>query len=446
MQTQALDSLMDKEAEQAVLGSMMTEKEIIPRIEELLGSTSDTFFTTDHQLIYNAILAVYNQVSEVDPILVANELNRHQQLNRAGGADYLYQLQAPIVETESAEFYAEIIREKATRRRLIQITGKINELAQDESIEISEILNQSQEIVFELGQSDTKRGFEHIRALVKAGIDAVEQLYHKKERYLGIPTGFTDFDLLTSGLQAGNLVIIAARPGMGKTTLVLNIAQNIAIEQKRPVALFSLEMPAQDIALRMLSAESHIDFGDLRVGKLSEESWTPLAQSADRLSETNILINDNRTMTIQSLRAEARRLKANYENLGLIIVDYLQLLRGSDRYNVREQEISDISRSLKILAWELNLPVIACAQLSREIERRPNKLPQLSDLRESGAIEQDADIVAFIHREDNFEDPDDYDNDMVEAALVIRKQRNGPTGTIPLQFHKARMRFENTHI
>lgn len=446
MQTQALDSLMDKEAEQAVLGSMMTEKEIIPRIEELLGSTSDIFFTTDHQLIYNAILAVYNRGSEVDPILVANELNRLQQLNRTGGTDYLYQLQAPIVETESAEFYAEIIREKATRRRLIQVTGKINELAQDESIEIGEILNESQEIVFELGKSDTKRGFEHIRSLLKTGIDAVEKLYHKKERYLGIPTGFFDFDLLTSGLQSGNLIIIAARPGMGKTTLVLNMAQNIAIEQERPVAIFSLEMPAQDIALRMLSAESHIDFGDLRVGKLSEESWTPLVQSASRLSEADLLINDNRTMTIQSLRAEARRLKANYENLGLIIVDYLQLLRGSDRYNVREQEISDISRSLKVLAWELNLPVIACAQLSREIERRPNKLPQLSDLRESGAIEQDADVVAFIHREDNYEDPNDFDNEMVEAALVIRKQRNGPTGTIPLQFHKARMRFENTSI
>ncbi|MCG9127865.1 replicative DNA helicase [Candidatus Poribacteria bacterium] len=446
MQTQALDSLMDKEAEQAVLGSMMTEKAIIPRIEELLGSTSDIFFTTDHQLIYNAILAVYNQVSEVDPILVANELNRQQQLNRAGGTDYLYQLQAPIVETESAEFYAEIIREKATRRRLIQITGKINELAQDETVEIGEILNQSQEIVFELGQSDTKRGFEHIRTLLKTGIESVEKLYHKKERYLGIPTGFMDFDLLTSGLQPGNLIVIAARPGMGKTTLVLNMAQNIAIDQEKPVALFSLEMPAQDIALRMLSAESHIDFGNLRVGKLSEESWTPLVQSASRLSEANILINDNRTMTIQSLRAEARRLKANYEDLGLIIVDYLQLLRGSDRYSVREQEISDISRSLKVLAWELGVPVIACAQLSREIERRPNKLPQLSDLRESGAIEQDADIVAFIHREDNFEDPSDYDSEMVEAALIIRKQRNGPTGSIPLQFHKARMRFENTSL
>jgi replicative DNA helicase len=443
MQMSAFDSIMDKEAEQAVLGSMMTEKSIIPRIEALLGPTSDAFFTTDHQLIYNAILSVHSRVSEADPILVANELNRVQQLNRVGGADYLYQLQAPIVETENAEFYAEIIREKATRRRLIRATDQIREFAQDESIEIDEVLNRSQEAVFELGKSDAKRGFEHIRSLLKEGIDAVEKLHKNKERFLGVPTGFIDFDYMTSGLQSGNLIIIAARPSMGKSTLVLNMAQNIALEQERTVAIFSLEMPAQDVAIRMLSAESGIDFGQLRLGKFSQEYWSPLSASVSRLSKAPILINDNRALTIQGLLAEGRRLKGDYEDLALIIVDYLQLIRGTNRYNAREQEISEISRSLKVLAWELNVPVVACSQLSREVERRPNKQPQLSDLRESGAIEQDADVVAFLYREDYYDDEDDYTDETVEANILIKKQRNGPTGTIVLHFCKRQMRFEN---
>ena len=443
MQAQAVDTLSDKEAEQAVLGAMMTEKSVIPPVIALLGYTSDAFFTTDHQLIYAAILAVYERVSNADPLLVADELKRTNQINRAGGAGYLYELQAPIVETESTEFYADILHEKATRRQLIQAGNQIRELAQDETVELTEILNQSQEAVFELGQNETERGFHPIRPLITTSIDAIEKLYHKADRFLGIPTGFMDFDHMTSGLQPGNFVIIAARPGMGKTTLVLNMAQNIALEQERPVAIFSLEMPAQDIVMRMLSAEAHIDFGRLRTGNFSEDYWRPLTEGASRLAEASILINDNRGLTVQGLRAEGRRLKGEHNELALIIVDYLQLLRGTGRYNAREQEISEISRALKVLAWELNVPVIACSQLSREVERRPDKQPQLSDLRESGAIEQDADIVAFLYREDYYEEEDI--GDRVEANLMIKKQRNGPTGTVVLYFTKKQMRFENAN-
>jgi replicative DNA helicase len=441
MQAQAVDSLSDKEAEQAVLGAMMTEKSVIPRVIAQLGHTSDAFFTTDHQLIYAAILAVYDRVSNADPLLVADELKRTNQINRTGGAGYLYELQAPIVETESTEFYADILHEKATRRQLIQAGAAIRELAQDESMELAEVLNQSQESVFELGQNDAQRGFQTINPLITTSIDAIEKLFHKQERFLGVPTGFMDFDHMTSGLQPGNFVIIAARPSMGKTTLVLNMAQNIAIDQERPVAIFSLEMPAQDIVMRMLSAESRIDFGRLRTGNFSEDYWRPLTEAASRLSDAPILINDNRGLTVQSLRAEGRRLKGEHGDLALIIVDYLQLLRGTGRYNQREQEISEISRSLKVLAWELNVPIIACSQLSREVERRPDKQPQLSDLRESGAIEQDADIVAFLYREDYYEDEDA--GERVEANLMIKKQRNGPTGTVVLYFTKKQMRFEN---
>ena len=441
MQAQAVDTLSDKEAEQAVLGAMMTEKSVIPRVIALLGHTSDAFFTTDHQLIYTAILAVYERVSNADPLLVADELKRTHQINRAGGAGYLYELQAPIVETESTEFYADILHEKSTRRQLIQAGSQIRELAQDETVELAEILNQSQEAVFELGQDKSQRGFHPIRPLITTSIDAIEKLYHKADRFLGIPTGFMDFDHMTSGLQPGNFIIIAARPSMGKTTLVLNMAQNIALEQERPVAIFSLEMPAQDIVMRMLASESRIDFGRLRTGNFSEDYWRPLTEGASRLAEAPILINDNRGLTIQGLRAEGRRLKGEYNDLALIIVDYLQLLRGTGRYNAREQEISEISRALKVLAWELSVPIIACSQLSREVERRPDKQPQLSDLRESGAIEQDADLVAFLYREDYYEEEEA--GDRVEANLMIKKQRNGPTGTVVLYFTKKQMRFEN---
>ena len=443
MQAQLVDSLSDKEAEQAVLGAMMTEKSVIPPVITKLGQTADVFLTVDHQLIYSAILAVYDRISKADPLLVADELKRGDQLNRAGGTEYLYELQAPIVETESTEFYADILYEKATRRRLIRATAQIREMAYDEGVGITEVLNQSQEAVFDLSQSDTQRGFVAIHSLLTESLSAVERLYHKKSRFLGVPTGFMDFDHLTSGLQPGNLIIIAARPSMGKTTLVLNIAQNVALEQKRPVAVFSLEMPSQDIAMRMLATESRIDFGRLRTGNFSEDQWRPLTDGASRLAKAPILINDNRGLTVQSLRAEGRRLKGEHSDLALIIVDYLQLLRGTGRYHAREQEISEISRALKILAWELNVPIIACSQLSREIERRPDKRPQLSDLRESGAIEQDADLVAFLHRDDYYEDEDV--GDRVEAYIMIKKQRNGPTGTVILYFTKNEMRFENSN-
>ena len=282
---------------------------------------------------------------------------------------------------------------------------------------------------------------QHLHTQLVNGIDVIEKLFHKQERFLGVPTGFMDFDHVTSGLQPGNLIIVASPPSMGKTTLVLNMAQNIAIDQERPVAIFSLEMPAQDIVMRMLSAESRIDFGRLRTGNFSEDCWRPLTEAANRLANASILINDNPGCTVQSLHAEALRLKNEHVDLSLVVVDYLQMLTVDSKYNTREEDLSEISRALKSLAWELKVPVVACSQLSREVERRPDKQPQLSDLRGSGAIGEAADLVAFLFREDYYEEEDA--GERVEAYLMIKKQRNGPTGTVVLYFTKKQMRFEN---
>ena len=275
-------------------------------------------------------------------------------------------------------------------------------------------------------------------------LDTIEKLYHKENKFLGVSTGFMDFDHMTSGLQPGNFIVIAAPPSMGKTALVLNMAQNIALEQERPVAIFSLEMPAQDIVMRMLSAESHIDFGRLRTGNFSEDYWRPLVEGTSRLAEAPIFISDDPSLTIQDLYAKGLRLKNEHDNLALIIVDFLQMLKVDSKYNTREEDLSEIARALKALAWELKVPVIACSQLSREVERRPDKQPRLSDLRGSGAIGEAADLVAFLYREDYCEEDEGVNRDeRVEVYLLIKKQRNGPTGTVVLYFTKKQMRFEN---
>ena len=418
----------------------MVDSAVIPRVIAILGHTSEVFFTADHQLIYAAILAVYERHNKVDPLLVSDELERKNELNRAGGDLYLYDLQARIVETDSTEFYAQIVREKSTRRQLVQTGEQISNLARDQDKELRDVLDQAQEGVFRLGQADNDQGFVSVGSIVNETLREIEELSHKHEQFIGIPTGFTDFDLMTSGLQRGDLIIIAARPSMGKSTLVLNMAQNIAIEQELPVAIFSLEMPTQQVLLRMLAAEAQINFGHLRTGRLTDEDWPGLTQAASSLMSVPIFINETRGVTVQTLRAEGRRLKGEHNNLAVIIVDYLQLLSGSGRYSGRVEEISDISRALKTLAWELDTPIIACSQLSREVEKRPDKRPLLSDLRESGAIEQDADLVAFLYREDYYDEAAD---DQGTADLIIKKQRNGPTGTVRLEFNKTQMRFAN---
>ena len=440
-----IEPLHDKEAERAVLGAMLMDTDVIPRVMPILGETPDAFFTTDHQIIYSAAVDVYDQHNRADVLLVVDHLKKTDQLKRVGGAIYLYDLQDRIVETENTEFHAQIVRDKWMRRQLIQATATIREIAQDGEKDLTDVLDESQEEIFRLNTLNTHRGFIPLGSLINQSLKDIEELYHKDEQYVGVPSGFTDLDILTSGLQRGDLIIIAARPSMGKTTLVLNMAQNIALDNDLPVAIFSLEMPARQVAMRMLAAEAQIDFAKLRIGNISDQSWSDLTQGATSLMEAGnrISIHEARGITIQTVRAEARRLKSQQQDLALIIVDYLQLLRGTGQYTGREQEIAEISRALKALAWELDVPIIACSQLNRELERRPDKRPQLADLRESGAIEQDADLVVFLHREDYYDEQSDAAG---LADLIIRKQRNGATGTVQLQFIKEQMRFSNLQV
>ncbi len=440
-----IEPLHDKEAERAVLGAMLMDTDVIPRVMPILGETPDAFFTTDHQIIYSAAVDVYDQHNRADVLLVVDHLKKTDQLKRVGGAIYLYDLQDRIVETENTEFHAQIVRDKWMRRQLIQATATIREIAQDGEKDLTDVLDESQEEIFRLNTLNTHRGFIPLGSLINQSLKDIEELYHKDEQYVGVPSGFTDLDILTSGLQRGDLIIIAARPSMGKTTLVLNMAQNIALDNNLPVAIFSLEMPARQVAMRMLAAEAQIDFAKLRIGNISDQSWSDLTQGATSLMEAGnrISIHEARGITIQTVRAEARRLKSQQQDLALIIVDYLQLLRGTGQYTGREQEIAEISRALKALAWELDVPIIACSQLNRELERRPDKRPQLADLRESGAIEQDADLVVFLHREDYYDEQSDAAG---LADLIIRKQRNGATGTVQLQFIKEQMRFSNLQV
>lgn len=436
------DIIYDDEAEQAVLGVMMEDKETIPQVISILGQKGEAFYSKAHQLIYSAILEVYEENNAGDILLVAKEIKRKQHVNRIGGLPYLYDLLNRVVDTANAEYYAEIVKENFIRRQLIKTGEVFKKLAYDQETHINDILDKAEQTIFELSHAGTKRGFVHIKEAVDAAMNKIEDRYRGEDEkyYIGIPTGFVDIDSTTLGLQPGELIIIAARPGVGKSTLAMNIARNVAVESKFPVAIFSLEMTSELVALRLLSAESGMDFTKMRVAnKMEDDEWKALSKAAGNLLNAPIFINDSRGITVLEVRSEARRLKGEYEDLSLVIIDYMQLMRGNARYPYREQEIADISRCLKTLAWELDVPVIALSQLSREIERRPSHRPLLSDLRESGAIEQDADLVAFIYREDIYEEDTEKEG---QAEFIIKKQRNGPSGiSIPLNFDMSILRF-----
>jgi len=439
------DPFHDNEAERAVLGAMLEDNRVIPRVIGILGRSHEVFFRVPHQLIYEAILNVYNNnQGTVDPLLAAEELKRTGNLGRAGGEYETYDLQQSVPAAENVEYYAEIVKQKSVRRNLADFAKQVATFAKDEAQTLNEIIDKSEQMLFDIGHFDETRGFYSMSQIVPVVLDELDNAFRNKKQFLGVPTGYPDLDILTFGLQPSQLILIAGRPSTGKSAFVQNIARNIAVEQKHSVAFFSLEMPKEQILQRMLSAETEIDFAKLLMGRFTEDDWDDITQAAAILLAAPIFINDTPSINMMEIRSESRRLKTEHEDLALIIVDYLQIVGSVSKgwHESPYERTTEISKSLKGLARELDVPVIALSQLSRSIEKRSDPRPVLSDLRESGALEQDADLVAFIHR------PELYDDTAQEGLteIIIRKHRNGPTGEIPLRFIKNQMRFTSITV
>jgi len=418
------------DAEQSVLGGILIENEAINKVLEIL--TLDDFYRDSHQRIFNALVDLSERDEPVDLITLTNELRKANQLDSIGGASYLASLIDSVPTAANIEYYAKIVKEKAILRRLIETSTDIITQSYEDRGDVEGFLDEAERAIFEISERRVKPSFYSIRDIVKESFKTIERLFEKKELVTGVPSGFKELDRMTAGFQASDLIIVAGRPSMGKTALCLNFAQYAAIEKRVPVAIFSLEMSKEQLVIRMLCSEAQVEGTRLRTGFLTESDWPKLTLAAGNLSDAPIFIDDSAAISVLELRAKARRLKAEH-GLNMLIIDYLQLMKGRMRVESRQQEISEISRSLKALAKELNIPVIAVSQLSRKTEERTGNRPQLSDLRESGAIEQDADLILFLYRDEVYNRAEDNPN-KGKAELIIGKQRNGPIGKIELQF------------
>jgi len=429
------------EAEKCVLGSILLESKSVLEIIEKLEP--DDFYHEAHRIIYKTMLTLFNRSQPQDIIAVTNALRDSNKLEDVGGLAYVASFTDIVPMPSNTSHYIDIILEKSILRQLISASSQINAGCYDKQGNVSNILDEAESAIFAISNSRSQSAYKSVNEFVKRSIEKVEELSKNNDPITGVPTGFESFDALTAGLQPANLIIIAARPSMGKTALAMNIAQNAAIKSKIPVGVFSLEMSGNELAMRMLCSVGHVDLRKVRSGQLNSESdWARLVRAINMLESAPIYIDETPAISILELRAKARRMKIEH-NIGLVIVDYLQLMRGPQHVHTREQEVSEISRSLKALAKEIDVPVIALSQLNRAMEtRKNNKRPQLSDLRDSGAIEQDADVVCFIHREE-IENPDPNFPKRGISELIIGKQRNGPTGSVRLTFLKEYTSFEN---
>lgn len=432
------------EAEMAVLGAMLIEKEAVAKTLELLDVQS--FYREAHRSIFAAIQRLFTEGKAVDVVTVAEALKRERVLTDIGGASYLTHLTSVLPTAANVEHYARLVRAKATLRDLITSATQIVTDCFAEHEDVERLLDRAEQTIFAIAQRKVEQGFVPVSSLVHDVIETVEQLYQRKEHVTGVATGFTDFDVMTAGLQPSNLIIVAGRPAMGKSSWCLNLAAHVGIHSRQPVGLFSLEMSRQEVMLRLLCAEARVDSHKVRRGFLEKKFWNTLTAAASRIAEAPLFIDDTSALTVLEMRARARRLaaelKGQNQSLALIIVDYLQLMRGLGQTENRQQEIAEISRSLKALARDLGIPVIALSQLSRRPEEKGREgRPQLADLRESGALEQDADVVVFIYREEVYK-PNDPEL-AGRAKVIVAKQRNGPTGEFELTFLKHLTRFEN---
>ena len=425
------------EAEMAVLGSMLIDEDAISVAIESLDR--DSFYNDTHKRIFEAVLDLYNANKAVDLITLTDTLKRNGVLDEVGGVSFLTALVNSVPTAANISHYTNIVKEKSTLRNLINSATRIVSLCYESEDNVSEVVDNAERLVFEVSDSRPQSSYLHLKEIIKDSIEKIDRLYQKKAHVTGIPTGFIDFDRITSGLQASDLIVIAGRPSMGKSALAIGIAEYAGVMEKIPVAIFSLEMSKEQLVQRMLCAHARVDAHKVRTGYLTPSDWPHLTAAAGKLSEAPIFIDDAPSISVMELRAKARRLKAHHD-IQLIILDYLQLMRGDARVENRQQEISDISRSLKALARELRVPIVAISQLSRAVEARSDHRPQLSDLRESGAIEQDADVVVLILREEYY---NPHPENQGIAEIIIAKQRNGPVCSMKLAFIKEYTRFEN---
>ncbi|MFK5948402.1 MAG: replicative DNA helicase [Methylococcales bacterium] len=430
------------QAEQSVLGGLMLDNQTWDSVADKV--VVEDFYRKDHRLIFTTIEQLAEKQDPFDVITLSEALDAIGELQSVGGLAYLATLAKETPSAANIVAYANIVRDRSVLRQLIHIGTEISDSAfNTEGRDTSELLEQAERDVFKIAeqrQRGQEGGFKSIKNLLATAVDKIETLYEQEGNITGASTGFTDFDELTSGLQPADLIIVAGRPSMGKTTIAMNIAENVAISSGKPVAVFSMEMPGDSLAMRMMSSLGRIDQNKVRTGKLEDDEWPRLTSAINMLAETKLFIDDTPALTPTEVRARARRLAREHGPLGLIVLDYLQLMQSPSSGESRVQQISDISRGLKALAKELNVPVVALSQLNRNLEQRPNKRPVMSDLRESGAIEQDADLIVFVYRDEVYNE-DSPDKGIAE--IIIGKQRNGPLGTVRLTFLGQYTRFEN---
>jgi replicative DNA helicase len=430
----------NSEAEASLLGAILIDSDAIVKIADAI--TADDFFETKHQRIYEAIQKLYEKRSPIDVLTLSDQLKNNGYLDMVGGPAYLTELTNFVPTAAHVEQYADIVAQKAMRRRLITASNEISGLGYDESSSLRDLIEQAESRLFEVSQQHVKQSVVSLEAILAESFERLDDLHKDKQKIRGVPTGFKDMDNILAGLQRSDLFVLAARPSMGKTALALNLAHNVAVQSKEPVLIFSLEMSKEQLVDRLLSMESGVDAWALRTGNLTDSDFEKIGQAMGTLSEAPIFIDDTPGITVSDLRTKARR-EAHQHPLGLVIVDYLQLMSGGGRYGSegnRVQEISEISRGLKGVARELNVPLLALSQLSRSVESRSPQIPQLSDLRESGSIEQDADVVAFIYREEYYNPETDRKK---ITDILIKKHRNGPTGGIELYFDNEKQRFRS---
>lgn len=425
------------EAERTVLGAILIENEAFHHAAEVLKEND--FYRDAHRRIYAKMAALSARGDAIDLVTLKEEVSRAGELDKVGGVGYLSSLVEGVPRATNVAYYSKIVKDKSVLRNLISAANRISQSCFGDVEETQMVLDEAEKSIFEIAEGAIRSGFEPVSEIVKKTFKQIDELSEKRELVSGIPTGFVEFDEMTSGLQRSDLVIVAARPAMGKTSLCMNIAQHVGLKTNGTVGVFSLEMSKEALVLRMLCGEARVDMHKLRSGFLSERDWAKLVQSVSDLSQAKVFIDDTPSISVMEMRAKARRLKLEY-GLDLLVVDYLQLMQGRGRFENRTQEIASISRALKGLAKELNVPVVALSQLSRAPESRGDHRPQLSDLRESGALEQDADVVVFIYREEEYSATPDNRG---IAEIIIGKQRNGPTGVIKMAFIKEYTRFEN---